>query len=337
MAEMKTKEIERKNAKRKMILLSTLLTILFFIIVSVAITLLLRNHDSPIEYTLPNSYSFEGEILSSNLIQSDLYLVIEEENNILYGIILKNNELISKTVLSENLDRTYIEDYGVVLYDYNNDGNKDFSYIAKREGNEFLYNIYSINEVGEILRIIPDEIRANTNKVSVRVSKTDSGYRYQKTFFYYDGYKVEANIGKHKLEIKSDINKKTISKSSKISIDGTYKALPRKVETQKEFPEYLQNVNNYLTDISEKECIKSDLDGNGDEEYIIAFYMDGNTYVKLLDNSANLVANLMTVEGNREIGNIVEIADVDEDSILEIICVDGSVLEIHKYNNGFYY
>ena len=102
-------------------------------------------------------------------------------------------------------------------------------------------------------------------------------------------------------------------------------------------PEYLQNVNNYLLNIENKECIEVDLDGNKQKEYIVRFIKDGNTYLSLFDSPSNLIVNLLNEKGEKGLKNILEIADVDNDGVMELIIIKENSLEIHKYNNGFYY
>lgn len=338
MEELKEKEVNRKMAKRKMAMISILMTVVIvLIVISILAIILSFRSTTDGNYIVPNSYSFSGNILSTTSIYSDITLVVEEKENAVYGVTLRNNELVSQIVLNENLDFSEIKDFGIILGDYNNDGDKDFAYIKNKVDNGYLYNIYSIDKSGNFVNDFTDTITASSNRVSVKLNKNSGVYVYTEPYFYYDNYKVLAEIGEHELKNRSDVSKKTISKDSKISVDEKYKVIPRKAVYTKGIPEYVDNVNKYLLNMGNKQCIEVDLDGDERDEYIISYVAEGKTQVALLDSSANLVANIFSVEGDKGIQDIVEVADIDNDGIMEIVCVKGKSLEIHKYDSGFYY
>ena len=83
--------------------------------------------------------------------------------------------------------------------------------------------------------------------------------------------------------------------------------------------------------------METDLDGNGLNEYIVLFFDGGVTHIILLDNSANTVASLLAFDGKYEIGDKVDVADIDDDGIMEIIQEKDNTVVVHKYNNGFFY
>lgn len=336
MEDLKTKENNIKKAKRKIMLISVVLTLI--IVLATVIVIFSLNKSGNNSYTVPNSYKFSGNILSTASVSSEISLVIEEKDNLLYGITLKNNELVSQKVLSNNIDYSEITDFGVVLSEYNNDKNKDFTYIYDKSDNGYIYKFYSIDSTGNIADLEIENATVDSKMASLKFTKSGDKFEYVVPIFYYDGYKVSAEIGEHKLTEKANVSKKTISKTSKIAIEGKYNAIPRKYTVGNEISEYIQNVNTYLIDISKKQCIEVDLDGNNEKEYIISTINDKKTSVALFDSSANLVSNILEIIGEKEISNIIEIADIDNDGIMEIIAVkDSDTVEVHKYNNGFYY
>jgi len=335
METMKTKEENRKKSKRKLMLIALVCSLIFIVLLILAV-IIFGKARTQTNYTSPNSYSFLGNILATTSIYNDILLVIEEKDNSINAVTLKNNELVSQKMLCSNLDYNEITDYTVVLEDYDSNKNKDFLYISEKVENGYAYKFYTIDRNGDIKDLGLESIVLDTKKASVKVIKNGNKYEYNAPIFFYDGYKVLAEIGEHKLTEKSAV-KNTISKNSKVTIDGRYKAIPRKYSVSNDIPEYVQNVNNYLLDIAKKQLIEVDLDGEGQKEYIICFSKNGKTYVSLFDNSANFIANLLEVNGEKMINEILEVADIDNDNIMELICVKEESIEVHKYNSGFYY
>lgn len=335
MEELKTKERNNKKVKRKLMLVSAIMTVFAVLIIFIIISIMFWGKDDlDNDYIVPDSYVFSGNILSTNLVYSNISLVVEERDNVIYGVTLKNNELISEKILTDKIDYSKINDFSVVFKDYNNDGEKDFSYLFDEATNGYIYKFYSIDINGKIVELDIENVVVDSKKVSL---KFGPGYKYEAPFFYYDGYKIPAEIGVHKLSEKSEADKKTISKASNIAIEDNYNALPRKVSILKEIPEYVQNANNYLLDADKKQGLEVDLDDDKQEEYIISFVKDNKTYVSLFDSSANFIETLLTVNGEKDISEMMEVADVDNDGIMEIVVIKNDSLEVHKFYNGFYY
>ena len=195
-------------------------------------------------YVTPDSYSFSGNILSSLAVYPEVSLVVEERDNTIYGVTLKNHEFLSEKILNSGMDYSEVNDFNIVLSEYNNDNNKDFAYIYDKADEGYIYKFYSIDEAGNIVELNLDNVTVDTKKASLKFTKSGEKYEYIIPNFYYNGYKVSAEIGEHKLTEKSDKVEKTISRDSKISVEGRFDALPRKVYVLKEIPEYVQNVNN---------------------------------------------------------------------------------------------
>jgi len=331
-----TKE-KNKKIKRKLMLSAAGLTVVVVIILLIIFVLTFNKSNLNNGYVVPNSYSFTGNILSTSTPYSDISLIIEEKNNSLYGITLKNNELVAEKMFNTNLDYSDVNDYSIVFNDYDGDSNKDFVYLYNKMENGYVYKFYSVDKMGNIRELNIDNITVDAKKASLNLVKDGEKYEYRVPDFYYDGYKVSAEIGEHELNQKSNVETKTISKNSKISIDGRYDALPRKVSVLEQVPEYVRNVNSYLAESENLQAIMTDLDGNKQAEYIVSYVKDGRMYVSLFDSSANFVVNVMDIDEVKEFSDVIEIADIDNDGVMEIIGIKEKSLEIHRYNNGFYY
>ena len=51
----------------------------------------------------------------------------------------------------------------------------------------------------------------------------------------------------------------------------------------------------------------------------------------------NYLVTIFTGDSNKSISKNIELADIDKDGVMEIILVLDGEIEVHKYNNGFYY
>lgn len=337
MEHLKAREIKAKKAKFKLALISVTMTIVFLLLVIIILGVIFSNN-KPNNYIVPNSYSFSGNILNVTQLNSDITLVIEKKDSTICAITLRNNELISQKALSENLDDSEIKDFSVALDEYdNNKKSKEFVYVNLKDENEYIYNFYSVDNIGNITDMDIEPIKLDAKNASVKLEKVNDKYQYYKPIFYYDGYKVVAEVGEYELNEKWQQEKKTITKKSKISIDGRYNATPRKVQVLDEIPQYFLNVNDYLLEGENRECIEVDLDGDKQKEYIISFAKDNKTNVALFDSSANDISNLLRKEGIISLSESVEIADIDNDGVMEIVVINENIIEVHRYNNGFFY
>jgi len=338
MENLKEKERKTENTKRKIMLSSAILSFCIIIIIIVAVMIYhWINKGKNNHYEVPDSYSFSGNILSTNTVYKGIELVIEEKDNIITAVTLKNNELLFKKVLNDNINYSEINDFNVILTDYNEDNIKDFIYILDNAEDGYVYKFYTIKENGEITDLDLENIIIDSNKASLRLTKNKDKYEYKVPSFYYDGYKILAEIGEHLLIGKKNNDIKTISKNSKISVEKGYKAFPRKISTLKEIPEHIINANKYLVEVENKYCVEIDLDGDNQKEYLIGFIKDNKTYFSLFNSSADFIVNIFIEEGKEEVNKKAEIADIDNDGIMEIILVKDGSIEVHRYNRGFYY
>lgn len=338
MENLKEKERKTENTKRKIMLSSAILSFCIIIIIIAAIIIYQwTNKDKNMAYEIPNSYSFSGNILSTNTVYKGIDLVIEEKDRSITAVTLKNNELLSKKVLNMNIDYGKINDFNVILADYNEDNIKDFIYFLDTAENGHIYKFYTIKENGEISDLDLENIIIDSNKASLKLTKIKDKYEYKIPNFYYDGYKVLAEIGEHLLIGEKNNDVKAISKNSKISLEKGYKAFPRKVLSLKDTPEYIINVNKYLSEVERKSCIEVDLDGDNQKEYLIGFIKDNKIYYSLFNSSGDFIVNVFSIEGKEEVSEKIEIVDIDNDGVMEIIVVKDGAVEVHRYNRGFYY
>jgi len=333
MEDLQQNEKKYKKGKRKISFIALVITIIIILLLILLGGLYNKNNE---EYRYQNSYVVKGEILSIHEVYPNIFLQIENKEDGVFAVILKDNELIS-SVLLNNLENIDINDYNVVLAEYNDDGNKDFIYVNSKVESGYKYKFYTIDRKGNISELEISPIELNVQKASVNLIKEGNKYKYIEPIFYYDGYKVAAEVGKHKLSEKIIENKTTISHSSKITVEGTYNPLPRKITKLEEFPKYIQNANPYILEIENKECIEVDLDGDNKNEYIVCLKNENKTDISLFDNASNFLVNLILKDGEKELDELIEIADIDADGIMELIVIDKNDIEIHRYNNGFYY
>jgi len=338
MEDMKTKEENQKKAKRKLRLVSGVLICTGIIIVLTILGFVFSpNSGQNNTYSVPDSYGFTGNVLSTCSVYRDISLVIEDRDNRLYGVTLKNNELISQKAFTNDMNYGEINDFGVVLAEYDNDNTKDFIYVHDKSENGYIYKFYSVRNDGTIIESAVPDFEGISKRASLKLTKSGNEYKYIIPDFYYDGYKISSEIGEHELTERSDPNLKPVSKTGKIAVNGKYNALPRKISLLKEIPEYMLNVNGYLLDAKKISCVETDLDGDKQKEYIIWFVKDDKTYVSLFDSSYNFVVNLFSGDGEKAADEVFEIADVDNDGVMEIIVIRDKILEVHRYNNGFFY
>lgn len=326
-------EIQKKDykSKKKIWLKSLIFTVIIVLIILCSI--LVGNSSRNKSH---NSYIVSGEVLTACEIYPNIWLQIEDKEEGVIGVILNDSEYVSQILLSEKRFSD-ISDFSVKLSEYNGDNNKDFVYVNSKKEEGYDYKFYSIDKKGIISELGIEPVCLDINKASVKMTKTDAGYEYIEPIFYYDDYKVIAEIGEYKLNEKVNVSKKKISKDSKLSVVGNYNPIPRKIVTLKNFPEYMENANDYMKEIENKQCIECDLDGDGKKEYIVLLSEDNNVEIGLFDSSFNFLVNLFEGKDKKNINDILEIADVDNDKIMEIIIIDGENIKVHKYNNGFFY
>jgi len=332
-----------KDKIRKIMLKALLITGGVFLVLGIIVyTFGIDNNGKGSNVDFSEYYNFSGNILSIEEIYKGINLVSEEIKDAygkssVYALTLKNNKLLSKVILNTSVDLSNIKNYSIDVYDYKDDGIKDFTYINQKTDNGYQYKLYSVDKTGQITCVEDVMVTLNDDRASVKIDKTEDGYKVRELSFYYDGYIIPAKVGKYKLEEKVETNLETISKNSKIAIKEKYNALPRKYEVLNTYPERLINANTYLGSSIKNECIHVDLDGDGEKEYIVYCVINNISNIGLFDSLENYLVTIFTGDSNKSISKNIELADIDKDGVMEIILVLDGEIEVHKYNNGFYY
>ena len=331
-----------KHKIRSIMLKSLLITLCIFVILGSIVYIFGTDNGGNGNINFSEYYNFSGNILSTQEIYKGINLISEEikdENakSSIYALTLKNNKLLSKVILNTSVNLSDINNYSIDIYDYNDDGIKDFTYVNQKTEAGYQYNFYSVDKTGKITCIEDISFTLDDDRASLKIYKTDSGYKVQELSFYYDGYIIPAKVGKYKLDKKTELKLEAISKNSKIAIKEKYNALPRKYKILDTYPERLVNSNTYLKDSTKNECIQVDLDGNGKSEYIVAYVINDVCSIGLFDSLENHLVTLFNGTNDKSISKNIELADLDKDGVMEIILVLDGEIEIHKYSNGFYY
>lgn len=329
------------------------------------------------------AYEFKGTILSIQDIDDVFKVAIEfipksEEDGSagnLKLIVLKANEAISNIMLRENVKVKAEDkvDYTPIFGDYNNDGNKDFTF-AKEEN---IYKLYTIDASGNAKEMqVNNEINGilvPSRRNSILLETYNSGFMFEKydenlkkfiqSYFiwkddmfnfekqeesefqkiqlsvFFDGFKIDSIPGKYKLETKNkDVNTYRASDKSKISLSKSYNAIPRRIDVLNEVPKEIINVNSFLNDYYKK-AVKVDFDGDKKDEYLLFIRKIGeneSSKVLLTDSEYNIIDVLGSDKTDFTLYNNIEIADIDNDSVMEIvIAYSDNTVSVHKYNLGF--
>ncbi len=218
-----------------------------------------------------------------------------------------------------------------------NDTNID-SYFILYEGRE-IENKIGVQSISDM------KINADTNK------------KYNTTYYNYENGKyIGEKVGTFGEETTE--GNSCVENVSKIAISKNINALPRKYTEVKELPKELQD----MADYSSVDINKIDLDGDGQEEYIVCYTVDykkgeigdgepqASSGIMLFDNNYKKIADLANLQ-NGFYGNIkeennkvflslndVEYLDIDNDGIMGILIkiptYEGNKLSILKYNKG---
>ena len=217
------------------------------------------------------------------------------------------------------------------------DANID-SYFILYEGRE-IENKIGVQSISDM------KINADTNK------------KYNTTYYNYENGKYmgekTGTFGEETTEGNS-----CVENVSKIAISENINALPRNYTEVEELPKELQD----MADYSSVNINKIDLDGDGQDEYIVCYTVDykkgeigdgepqASSGIILFDHNYKKIADLANLQ-NGFYGNIkeennkvflslndAEYLDLDNDGIMEILIkipsYEGNKLSILKYNKG---
>ena len=141
----------------------------------------------------------------------------------------------------------------------------------------------------------------------------------------------------------------SIENVGKVAISEEYNAIPRNIKVINTVPSIVLERDIKLTEYDAVKTLIIDLDGNGENEYILvlANKKSGFSKIELVDSKGVKVEDLASIEktkwNNKEyylsISN-VEVLDIDNDGIMEILVEIPSYegepsISLLKYKNGF--
>lgn len=174
--------------------------------------------------------------------------------------------------------------------------------------------------------------------------------KYVITYYNYEsfGFK-ESKLGTLSTQIYDGLVK--IENVGKLAISESYEAIPREIKIVNAIPTIISDKNPNIGNYDATKAIITDLDGNGSDEYILilANKTTGYSKIVLVDSSGTKVADLAYIEKSKwesvtteeyhlSLSN-VEVADIDNDGIMEILLElpryegDPSI-SLLKYKNG---
>lgn len=174
--------------------------------------------------------------------------------------------------------------------------------------------------------------------------------KYVITYYNYEsfGFK-ESKLGTLSTQIYDGLVK--IENVGKLAISESYEAIPREIKIVNAIPTIISDKNPNIGEFDATKAIITDLDGNGSDEYILilANKTTGYSKIVLVDSSGTKVADLAYIEKSKwesvtteeyhlSLSN-VEVADIDNDGIMEILIElpryegDPSI-SLLKYKNG---
>lgn len=334
--------------KWKKVLILAIVTIfaslmIFGIIISILFGDNTNSGNNGVIDNVSNVYRFSGDILFSQNIEDYTFVVEFIEENAKKGDImvdfLYRNMLVSQKTVAENIDISDCNDYGIYFEDYNKDGMLDFSYINSRDGENSYYKIYTLTSKGEIILLNEGAYEVTGKKFSVAFDN-DTG-KYSTSVLYYDGYKIGTDAGTYELKGEANNEYRQINSNSKLSFADNRIIESVKNEKIDELSDIFFGKHSLLKSYSEYEAISVDLDNDEKFEKIICFSDEvKGTRIIVFDSEDEVIANLINVKGKKySLNSVIELADLDNDEIIEIITKlpNEDEVSISKYNLGYYF
>lgn len=305
----------------------------------------LNGKNNKIIDNVSNVYRFSGELLFSRDIENYTFVVefCDAKDNVgnIFIDFLYRNMLVSQRKVAENIDISNCSDYGIFFNDYNGDGMLDFSYIASKNGEESIYKIYTLTTKGEIVLLTESEYSAKVSKFSPAFKYENGVYVYPETEVFYDGYEIKTDVGEYKLTSKSNDKYNKINSTSKLSFSDNRKVEMPKLEKVENLGESFFERHSLLAKYEEYNAVSVDLDNDGENEKIVCF-ADKNKGTRIIafDGMDEVIVTLVDLkDGIYSLEEIVELADLDGDGVLEIITKAPLEKEVSvsKYQGGYYF
>lgn len=319
------------------------------LIAGIVVTILfddeLNNKNNKVIDNVSNVYRFSGELLFSKAIGNYTFVVEFCKANGNTGDIfidfLYKNVLVNQKKVSENIDISNCNDYGIFFKDYNKDGMLDFSYISARNGEESIYKIYTLTTKGEIVPLTEEEYSEKTCKFSPVFREENGVYTCSNPEIYYDGYKIKADVGAYKLTGLSNDKYQKINSTSKLSFSDNRNIEPKKVEKIDDLGEIFFERHSLLKKYENYNAISVDLDNDEKNEKIVCFSdQNKGTRIIVFDNNDEVIVTLVDLkDGKYSFEEIVELVDLDGDKVTEIVTKAPLEREvsISKYQGGYYF
>ena len=181
-------------------------------------------------------------------------------------------------------------------------------------------------------------------------NKSQGKDMYVITYYSYNNYAFEkSSLGTLSNELYDGFVK--VDNVGKLAISEDYNAIPREVKVVNTIPAIISTNNPKVGDYDTVKTIICDLDGNGEDEYILvlANKETGYSKISLFDSKGAKVADLASIEKSKwdkatnaeyylSISN-VQIADVDNDGVMELLIEiphsqGEPTISLIKYKNG---
>ena len=161
-------------------------------------------------------------------------------------------------------------------------------------------------------------------------NKSQGKDMYVITYYSYNNYAFEkSSLGTLSNELYDGFVK--VDNVGKLAISEDYNAIPRDVKVVNTIPAIISTNNPKVGDYDTVKTIICDLDGNGEDEYILvlANKETGYSKISIFDSKGAKVADLASIEKSKwdkatnaeyylSISN-VQIADVDNDGVMELL------------------
>lgn len=341
-----------KKSKKVKVIIAIIITLIFSLLVLGAGSFILfgdkilNNNTNKNPNNISNAHRFTGEILFSQMAGDYSFITefISEDKkvgNVIVNFLYKN-EFVSNIIVAENINIEKCSDYSIIFKDYNNDGTTDFAHISSIGDKKSVYKIYTLTKEGNLIRLDENEYNFKSNKFSLKLDIKDRKYIYNEAKVYYDGYKIGLDTGTYKLSEEKIDSYNKVNSESKISFEDGRKIEKPVFETLTVLNETFFSKHSLLKEYNEVEVINIDLDKDGAFEKIGCFYSGktNNTRIIMFDNNDEVVVNFVNATDKKyELGDVIELLDIDNDGTIEIITKlpDSNEVTVSKYYLGYYF
>ena len=291
-----------------------------------------------------------------NILLIVLMIIIIVTGSLVYFMIQKDSQLIEQQ--NEVIKNEIIEEHSSVKETSKNETIKDIIGTTTTETTTNTVDAIDATDrkvMNENLIVLYNGLILDTTAMKrTELKYIDNSDKYKDkyviTYYNYEsfGFK-ESKLGTLSTQIYDGLVK--IENVGKLAISESYNAIPREIKIVNAIPTIISDKNPKIGDFDATKAIITDLDGNGTDEYILilANKTTGYSKIVLVDSSGTKVADLAYIEKSKwesvtteeyhlSLSN-VEVADIDNDGIMEILIElpryegDPSI-SLLKYKNG---